>query len=84
MASIVLQRTIYRCRVVFLESNSEQCFELTNNGVDIARKMTIRADIARRLRRVCTHLPEAEFQSLVDDMTDRQLSGERRTNDFWA
>ena len=46
------------------------------------RKATIRADIAQRLRRVCSDLPETEFQGLVDEIADRQLKAERRTSDW--
>lgn len=45
---------------------------------DEARRDRIRGDIAHRVRRACTHLNEAEFGQLVDEMTDRQIRGERR------
>ncbi|HKR09578.1 MAG TPA: hypothetical protein VJS39_10340 [Gemmatimonadaceae bacterium] len=45
-----------------------------------ARRVTIRADISRRLRRICPHYSEEEFSDLVDSMTQRQLDGERRAN----
>ena len=48
------------------------------------RKATIREAIAQRLRRVCSDLPETEFQELVDQMADKQLRGERRLSDFKA
>jgi hypothetical protein len=47
------------------------------------RKAKIRADIAQRLRRVCSALPETDFQELVEEMAERQLRGERRTIDDW-
>jgi hypothetical protein len=47
---------------------------------DSARKRTIREDIARRIRRVCGHLTEKDFQLLVDQMTERQMRAERRAN----
>ena len=43
-----------------------------------ARRDRIRDDIAGRIKRACSHLAEDEFRRLVDDMTDRQLKGERR------
>jgi hypothetical protein len=46
------------------------------------RKATIREAIAQRLRRVCSDLPETEFQELVDQMADKQLRGERRLSDL--
>ncbi len=84
MASIVLKRTIYRSRVVLLERSSERFIDLTDKGVDVTRKATIRDEIAQRLRRVCGHLPETDFQSLVDEIAERQLRGERRANDYWS
>lgn len=67
-----------------MEKESEKCFDLTDRGVGVSRKSAVHADIARRLRRVCHHLPETEFQSLVEEMTDRQLNGERRANEWLA
>ena len=61
---------------------SEEWFELTDRGVDFTRKAAVRADIARRLKQACGHLSETEFQSLVDEMTDRQLRGERRASEW--
>ncbi len=46
------------------------------------RKATIREAIAQRLRRVCPHMSETEFQRMVDDMADKQLRGERRLSDI--
>ena len=46
------------------------------------RKATIREAIAQRLRRVCSDLPETEFQELVDQMADKQLRGEKRLSDL--
>lgn len=53
-----------------------------HNSLQSNRKAKIRDDIAQRLRRVCSDLPETEFQGLVDEITDRQLKGERRTSDW--
>ena len=46
------------------------------------RKATIREAIAQRLRKVCSDLPETEFQELVDEMAEKQLRGERRLSDL--
>lgn len=48
--------------------------------LEAARRASVRADIVKRIRRACTHLSDAEFSQLVDEMTDRQLKGERRIN----
>jgi hypothetical protein len=48
-----------------------------------ARRSRVRDDIARRLQRACSHLQEDEFRLLVEEMTDRQIKGERRvTREF--
>ena len=47
-------------------------------GQEHTRRDRIRDDIARRVRRVCSHLTEADFGGLVEEMTDRQIKGERR------
>ena len=46
------------------------------------RKATIREGIAARLRRVCPDMTETEFQSLVDEMAEKQLQSERRLSDW--
>jgi hypothetical protein len=62
----------------------ESNFEPANDSVEVSKRDGVRADIAKRIRRACTHLSEDEFGQLVDAMTDRQLRGERRLNrDFW-
>ena len=42
------------------------------------RRDLIREDIAKRLRKVCSHLSEKEFTKLVNSMADQKLKGERR------
>jgi hypothetical protein len=54
--------------------------DVTIAQLEAARRASVRADIARRVKRACTHLSEEEFSRLVDEMTDRQLKGERRIN----
>jgi hypothetical protein len=63
-----------------LEAKREQRVSLTVAEMEAARRATVRADIARRIKRACTHLADDEFTRLVDEMTDRQLRGERRVN----
>lgn len=46
------------------------------------RKAKIRDAIAQRLRRVCSDMPETEFQQMVEDIADKQLRGERRLSDI--
>jgi hypothetical protein len=52
--------------------------------LDSGREERVRLDIVSRIRSTCAHLSEQEFSQLVDEMTDRQLRGERRANrEFW-
>ncbi len=44
------------------------------------RRDGIRADIAKRLRKVCSHLSDSEFKKLVEAMADQKLKGERRNS----
>ncbi|HYN82814.1 MAG TPA: hypothetical protein VES88_15100 [Gemmatimonadaceae bacterium] len=41
------------------------------------RRDTIREDIARRLRHICSHMSDSEFKELVNSMADQKLKGER-------
>jgi hypothetical protein len=38
--------------------------------------MIVRADVIRRVRPACSHLPEEEFLALVELMVERQLKYE--------
>jgi hypothetical protein len=68
----------------WLAGESERNIESGNGEVESAHRENVRADIARRVKRACSHLSDDEFALLVDSMTDRQLRGERRLNwDFW-
>lgn len=42
-----------------------------------SRREAIRADIAKRLRNVCSHLSDQEFDKLVEGMVDQKLKSER-------
>jgi len=42
-----------------------------------ARQEAIRADVARRLRKACSHLSDEAFAALVDKIVGVQLKGER-------
>jgi hypothetical protein len=43
----------------------------------IERRSVIRADLEKRLRKVCANLSDEEFRALIDLMTERQLKSER-------
>lgn len=44
------------------------------------RRDAIRDDIAKRIRNVCSHLSDADFKRLVNEMADQKLKGERRSS----
>lgn len=46
-------------------------------SVPTDRRTIVRADIERRLRKVCANFSDDEFRELVDLMTDRKLKSER-------
>ena len=80
VASIVRRRTLICTRAFvdvedFFHSDSQLPYQSQ-------RQATIREGIAARLRRVCPDMTETEFQSLVDDMTEKQLRSERRLSDW--
>jgi hypothetical protein len=62
---------------LFMDSDSNSRYESMAGEVPSSRKEAIRADIARRLRKICAHLPDEEFKQLVDKMAERQLKAER-------
>jgi hypothetical protein len=47
------------------------------NEVLSARRQAIRTDIARRLRKICAHFSDEEFERLVERMAEQKLRGER-------
>ncbi len=40
----------------------------------------IRADISRRLKRICSNFSDEDFATLVDGMADTKIRGDRRTS----
>ena len=63
-----------------LGAEREARVDITVAELEAARRASVRADIVKRVKRACTHLSDEEFSQLVDEMTDRQLKGERRLN----
>lgn len=63
-----------------LRAEREARADVTVSELAAARRAHVRADIAKRVRKACTHLSDEDFSRLVDEMTDRQLKGERRIN----
>jgi hypothetical protein len=83
LASNVRSRT----SVLFLGGLLDRQRNLPGDFADVTqeqpRRDRVRGDIARRIKPACSHLGEDEFRLLVDEMTDRQLKGERRANRDW-
>jgi hypothetical protein len=48
-----------------------------DDSTDDERRTRAVEDIAVRLKNICGHLTDNEFRRLVEDMADRQISGER-------
>jgi hypothetical protein len=48
-----------------------------DNEVLSNRKEVVRKDIARRLRKICAHLSDEDFERLVEMMAEQKLKGER-------
>jgi len=62
----------------------EHRFGFEDAESDLHRRAEIRNDISERLRKACAHLSDEEFRALVEQMTERQLEGERRGRSDFA
>ena len=78
MAPKVRLRTLSEFWVDWLEAERYQRVDSIDSQIEEDRRSRVRDDIAARIKRACCHLGEEEFLSLVDEMTERQLNGERR------
>lgn len=61
-----------------LGSEEHAFSDSTLDEIHSLREKAVREDIARRLKGVCSNLPDDEFQKLVTVMADRQVKRERR------
>ena len=50
-----------------------------DDAYETSRKDAIRADLSRRLKKICSNLSEGDFANLVDSMAENKLKGDRRT-----
>lgn len=50
------------------------------DAYESSRKDAIRADIHRRLKKICSNLSAADFDALVDGMAEKKIKGDRRTS----
>ena len=55
-----------------LASDEEDAYESS-------RKDAIRADLSRRLQKICSNLSADDFANLVDVMAENKIRGDRRT-----
>jgi hypothetical protein len=46
--------------------------------IHAAREKSVRDDVARRLRRVCSHCDEEDFRNLVRKIADQKVRDERK------
>ena len=61
-----------------MASNTQRDVSPDEDAYHAARRETMRADLAKRLRKVCANFSEEEFRELVDGMIEQQLRGERK------
>jgi len=53
----------------------------TELGIMDDDKLTrLKGEIGRRLRQVCTHMTEQDFEEMVQKIADNELRAERRMN----
>lgn len=50
------------------------------DAYESSRKDAIRADISRRLKKICSNLSAADFDALVEGMAEKKIRGDRRTS----
>jgi hypothetical protein len=61
-----------------MESNTQRDLASDEDAYHSARREAMRADLAKRLRKVCANFPEEDFRKLVDGMVEQKLRGERK------
>jgi hypothetical protein len=71
-------RTFYDFPADWLEAERYPRIDSIEAQLEANRRTRVRDDIAKRLGKACSHLPEDEFLRLVEEMAERQLKGERR------
>jgi hypothetical protein len=61
-------------------SEQKRSFTSMYDELATAHRTEIRKGISRRIKKCCAHLSDEDFLALVESMTERQLTGERRAN----
>ena len=62
-----------------MEVHSQRESVSSDDAYQASRKEAIRADIARRIKKICSHLSDEEFADLVEAMAENKMKGDRRT-----
>jgi len=62
-----------------MAGSAQREWESSEDDYQSSRKDAIRADISRRLKKICSHLPDDEFNDLVDVMAENKMKGDLRT-----
>ena len=60
-------------------SQLESAFD-EKDAYESSRKDAIRADISRRLQKICSNLSRDDFDNLVDVMAENKIKGDQRTS----
>jgi hypothetical protein len=50
------------------------------DAYESSRKDEVRADISRRLGKICSNFSDEDFDALVDGMAENKIRGDRRTS----
>jgi hypothetical protein len=61
-----------------MEASSLHNHDAQEDSYHADRRETIRADLVKRLGKICANFSESDFRSLVEVMTEQKLRGERR------
>jgi hypothetical protein len=50
------------------------------DAYESSQKDAVRADLSRRLKKICSNLSDEDFDALVDRMAEKKIMGDRRTS----
>ena len=61
-----------------MESSKVDDYNAQEDSYHAHRRETIRADLVTRLGKICANFSEADFQKLIEVMTEHKIRGERK------
>lgn len=61
-----------------MEASRPQDHEAHEDAYHADRRQIIRADLVTRLGKICANFSEADFQKLIEVMTEQKMRGERK------